>query len=202
MDSTIVLARSNYRESYSFNGRFFTEWGIRKIDTQEKRDSLIGDYGVRELYRFSNPFVSVRRKVSVMDNYISYGDWEIIDFADGEVDASQCIGDTQYYSAASLHPLHIEEVSRRNRISSLHAELRELEDRLVPHKFQKESNLKKEYREKYESELKSRKLFKKAEKGLLDPILVAAIKEPILAEYDAEESIISKRIAAIKLELM
>lgn len=200
MDNTIILAKTDAKDSYNTGGRFFIEWGIRKVDSEEV-DLLISKYGSRELYKFFNPFVSVRRRVDITSGGNIAGDWEILDFADGEVRAARSIGDSEYYTANSLHDLHKEEVILLNKVRELQKELKELEDYSTSHKFSRRSKLQEEYQYKFDRELRKRKLFKKAQNNKCDPVILESIKNPISTEYHNEINRITKRIDAIKIEL-
>ena len=199
MNEVTVLARSKIRD-YDLNSKIFTEWGVREVDEEEK-EYLVATYGAREIYKFSKPFVSVRRRGKIINDYYSYNDWEVLDFADGRFKAGLSVGDSEYYLAESVCPLHNQILGYTEIVNNLRKELKELEDQITPNKFQKHSNLLKEYQYKYDCALKKKKLFKKASQGLVEQSVIDEIRSPIVEEYKAEETKILTRIDEIKLKL-
>jgi len=197
-----ILAKSQPKESYNFEGQLSTEWGIKKINTQEEIDFLVSKYGSKELYKFRDPFVSVRRRVKLVNNeFPSYLPWEILDFADGDIAAIRSVGDSAYNTAISIDSRHADEIIRRNAITKVQDELNKLEDSIIPNKYEKMSKLQKEYQNKYDQELKRRKLYTKVQNSLADCDLLDMIRSPFQEDYKLDLEEITIRIDHLKLVL-
>jgi len=195
-----ILAKSQPRESYNFEGQLSTEWGIKKVDNPEGIDSLFSTYTSQILYT-SDPVAVLRRNVYLINNTPSYQDWEILDFADGDVAAIRSIGDSAYNTAISIDSRHADEIIRRNAIAEVQNELNDLEDSIIPNKYEKMSKLQKEYQNKYNQELKRRKLYTKVQNRLADRDLLDMIRSPFQEDYKLDLEEITIRIDHLKLVL-
>jgi len=196
-----ILAKSQPKESYNFEGQLSTEWGIKKIDNPEEIDSLFSTYASQILYKSHNPIAVLRRNVYLINNTPSYQDWEILDFADGDIAAIRSVGDSAYNTAISIDSRHADEIIRRNAITKVQDELNKLEDSIIPNKYEKMSKLQKEYQNKYDQELKRRKLYTKVQNSLADCDLLDMIRSPFQEDYKLDLEEITIRIDRLKLVL-
>jgi hypothetical protein len=202
MSNTIVIAKTQPRDSYQNVGeQFYTEYGISYVDKELERDELVKKYGCKELWGFFEPCTCVRRKVKIIENELFYGEWEVLDFGDGIIDCSRRFGDSAYYSATSLHYVHEWEVERASRVYLLQTQLKNLEDEIIPNKFQRLSKLAAEFNDRYESELKSKKIFKKSQNGTAPAEVIDEIKTRLKLEYNIQLKTIEDEIEKIKTEL-
>jgi hypothetical protein len=202
MKNLTILAKTAEKESYSMeNCIWYKEFAVAQIDKEEERDDLVNKYGCREIWGYSVPCVSLRRRVDIINGEILPRDWDILDFGNGVYETASKHGDGDFYSAISLDPMHSQIITRAANIRTLRTELQELNDRITPCKFMRISPLADEYQNKLNSELKSRKLYRKAQNNEVNPNVLSAIKKPILAEYNQELNRITARIEAIEKEL-
>jgi hypothetical protein len=202
MSDIILLAKSQLRDSNNFDGQFYTEWAVKAIDKESERDNLVNKYGCHEIWGYSEPYISIRRRVDIIDNEYKYHDWDILDFGNGILETAKRIGDSTYYdNAISLNPIHIEIVNKSKKIYELQKELNDLEDMIIPHKFERLSKLASSYNYQYERELKSKKLYKKAMNNNAPKNIVDEIRDRIKLEYQKEYNTINNRIETIKEEL-
>jgi hypothetical protein len=199
---TVTIAMTPTKDSMQYeNQKFFTQYGIGYTENEQERDDLVKKYGCTELWKFSKPCLSLRRKVTITDDKQIYSDWDILDWADGEYECSKTFGDSAFYTAISTDFIHVNAVKRANKLNILLKELNELDDIVTPNKFERLSKLSKKYNDLYDHELKSKKLFKKANNGTAPVEIIKEIRDRILAEYHAEENKINARIEDIKQEI-
>jgi hypothetical protein len=201
MSEIIILARSKPRDSHNFDGQFFQEWGIQKVDTIAQVNELVNKYGCHEIWGFKNPYITIRRRVDVENGIQKPWEWDILDFANGELDAANTFGDGAFYTAEGLHPLFFTITEYRLKITTLRIELTELENQITPNKFERQSLLESDFKHKYETALKTARLSKKVSQGIADPEKVKAIREPLQKEFMEEKTRIQNRIEEIKKEL-
>jgi hypothetical protein len=202
MKNLTILAKTPEKESYSIEDcTWYKEFAIAQIDKEEERDDLVNKYGCREIWAYSVPCVTLRRRVDIINGEILPRDWDILDFGNGVYETASKHGDGDFYSAISLDPMHSQIVTRAATIRTLNKELQELKNRITPCKFMRVSLLADEYQNKLNSELKSRKLYRKAQNNEVNPNVLNSIKKPILEEYKQELNRINTRIEEIENEL-
>ena len=205
MKNIIILAHSPITEScVEENTLFYTQWGISEIESEQEKDDLVSKYACREIYGFYNVFVSMRRRVKIQkncayDNEI-FLDWNILDFSPNQFEAAK-MWDTAYRNAKSLHPLHNRIVKWFENIAQAKLEFVELNKKITPAGFFKDIPLYVEYGERYQAELKKRKLFSKVEKGLVDEKILDEIKKPLKEAYNQEYASIIKRIEELENQI-
>jgi hypothetical protein len=202
MKNLTILAKTAEKESYQIdNCTWYKEFAVAQIEHGEEKDDIVNRYGCREIWAYSIPCVSLRRRVDIIDGVISPREWDIMDFGNGVFETASKHGDGDFYTAISLDPMHTQIVTRVVTIRSLNKELQELKNRITPCKFMRVSPLADEYQNKLNSELKSRKLYKKAQNNEVNPNVLNSIKKPIIEEYYQELNRINARIEEIEKEL-
>ena len=201
MKNIIILAHSPITEScVEENTLFYTQWGIGEIESEQEKDDLVSKYACREIYSFSYVFVSMRRRVKIQNDIEIPSDWNILDFSPNRFEAAK-MWDTAYRNAKSLHPLHNRIVKWFENIAQAKLEFVDLNKRITPAGFFKDIPLYVEYGEKYQAELKKRKLFSKAQKGLVDEKILDEIKKPLKEVYNQEYASTIKRIEELENQI-
>jgi hypothetical protein len=197
------IAKSQTKESYSDDNSFwYKEFAIGKLDKEVERDEFVSKYGARELWTFSVPCVSMSRRVDIIDGKTSYRDWTYYWFCDGMFKAAlSIVGDTGFENATSLNPVYDQAKEHAEKERNLRKELKELEDKITPYKYQRTSNLVAEYADRFTQELKDKKLYKKAMNNVAPVEIVNEIKSRLQGEYTAELNRINTRVDEIKAEL-
>ena len=204
MDENIVyIYHSPMQDSWSNYGtKFYFEYAIQLVDDSEK-DDLYSKFGFKNVYT-GKTYKALKRRVNISsDNEISYNDWNLIDVCQSELKAALSFSDSHYsnQSGTSLHYLYDESIRIHNKRHTLNQELENLQDLITPHKFQAYSNLQTIYRDKLNQALKDRRLYSKAQKGLVNSDIMAEIMNPIKSEYKNEYNRITARIEEIESEL-
>jgi len=201
MNNIIILAQSPITESYSEEETLvYTQWGIGEIESENEKDDLVSKYACREIYHFSNVFVSLRRRVKIQNDIEIPSDWDILDFSPNRFEAAKMF-DGAYRSAKSLHPLHNRVIKWFENIAQAKLEFVDLNKKITPSGFFKDIPLYVEYGEKYQAELKKRKLFSKAQKGLVDEKILDEIKKPLKEDYNQEYASIIRRIEELENQI-
>jgi hypothetical protein len=197
-----TIAKTQPKDSYSINNsQFYTEYAIGKVETEEEKDGYYKKYGVREIYGYRPAFVALRRRIDIIDNNIFSGDYDFMDVDNSPFRAACKFGDSVFYTAISLNPLHNQVIDRSNKLTALQGELKALEDSITPCKFQRNSNLAAEYESRYTQELKEKRLTKKVLNNTAPVDVVNEIKSRLQTEYKAELNRINTRIDEIKTQL-
>lgn len=199
----VILAETKIKESCEVvDLSFYIQYAIGQNMTDIERDFFAQKYNMREVYGFTNPIITMRRRVDNKSGLISFWDWDYFDIFKNRELALFGFGDSDYWqNCISVNPLHSAAVIKNNRQNELMAELKNLEDMIIPHKFQSVSNLKKQYNDVYWQELKDKRLKSKAEKGIAPQDIIDEIQSRIGANYKKELAQIESRIQEIELEL-
>jgi hypothetical protein len=199
----LVLAETQPKDSYNEVGlQFYKQYAIGYHLTDEEKDNFYKNYRMQEIYGYLSPVITLRRRVDNRDGNLSFWEWDYFDVCESQEKASNSFGDSDYwFNSNSVNPLHTQAVEKNNRQNELQKELNSLEDLIIPAKFQPISNLKKQYQDQFTSELKSRKLYSKAQKGKAPQDVIDEMNERIGKAYREELSKVEKRIEEIKEEL-
>ena len=202
MNNPIILSKTKQKPSYSFEGDWYKEYAIQKVDDQKEIAELFKKYpGINNIYGIKNLYVSMRRRIDLIDENPKFWEWQALDFQDGAWNAAMNIGDSDFYQGETFHPLHAKIVEYCDKRNALRKEQSELSDYLTPHKFQLHSELFKEYQEEYYKELKKRKLYSKAMDGKVAQDVIDAIRKPIQDKYLEKRTTLDNRIGEINHEL-
>lgn len=200
----ILIAQTQYKESWqTINLKFCIQYAIMPLHNENDKDLIVNKYGMREVYRFYNPYVALRRRVDNLNEVINNWEWELIDVRKNNFEAVLSFGDSSFYdnSTIGLDPLYQLVMDYCNKSRILKNELQQLEDNITPNKFQQKSNFELEYENKYIQELKDHRLYSKAMKDNAPKDIIDSIKNLIKIEMKNEYNRITNRIEAIKSEL-
>jgi hypothetical protein len=199
----IVLAETQPKDSYQVDGlKFYKQYAIGYNLTDQDKDHLYETYRMQETYSYISPVVTLRRRVDNMGGNLSYWEWDYFDICENNEKASDSFGDSDYWQKSiSVNSLHSDAIKKNNHIQELQKELEALEDFIIPAKFQSVSNLKKQFQDIFTSELKSKKLYSKAQKGNAPQGVIDEMNKRLGREYQCELAKVEKRIEEIKEEL-
>jgi GGDEF domain-containing protein/DNA-binding transcriptional MerR regulator len=190
-----VIARTAPRESYSTEGgEFYTEYAIKRLKGVEI-DEYVSKYGVRELYKYIEPYVTLRRRVDAREGIVTPSEWDLLDVADGPFDAAN-FRDGWYLEAESVDPLH--EAFKNYR--SLEVELNKLRDYVKEDRSGK-SPIKTEFNELYIDRLRQSRLLKKANEGTAPPDKIKAIADEFKSQFDVKKQEVEARISELEQEM-
>lgn len=182
-----ILAHTHEKESYQVDGlKFYTEYALGTLTDKEK-DFVAKKYNMSEIYGFENPVILLRRRVDIKESVITPWAWDILEDVDGFEYGVECFGDSAYWhNAISDHPSHKNALERAEKRSKLSKEIDYI-DRCL-------SSLYKDYRGKFEQELKDKRIYSKALKNEAPQNIIDEIKTRIQDEYKQEkESLETKR---------
>jgi len=197
---TTLLAQTELKQSYyDLDSFWYKQYAVGQFETDKEREEFAIKY--RDAMNYEHPYVSLRRRVDVSNGVNSYQEWDILTVEKNIYDAALNIGDSDYYDAISLNNIHKQvELYSRTR-NELEKELAELQDKIAPCKHNRYSLLALEYQEKYDAELKAKKLYSRSQKGTAPVKIINEIRIPFITEYNLELERINKRITVIQKEL-
>ena len=203
MSNITILAQTNPKQSFSEQDTIlYTQWAIQKVESQEERDNLVSLYGCREIYKYLDTYVSLRRVVreNSITGELNHREWDILDFSPNPFEAAK-MGDSHYYTSKSLDVLHTRVVEWRNKYISITDKLQSLKNQITKTDRFSIAPLDKEYRDRYDKELKSRKIYSKAQKNQANPTVINDIRESLQKDYQIEYANIIFNIDALEIEL-
>jgi hypothetical protein len=202
MSDITLIAKTALRESYTIKGcNWYTEYAIKSNLSQNEKEDIYNRFAMREIFGYLKPVVALRRRVDIINGETIPHEWDLMDVGKDAKDAAEKFGDGAFYSGIGLSPLHAEIVERSNRISELNKELSYLEDQTIQCKYERRSKLQREYEDKFNQELKDKKIYKKFLSGIAPADLLKEIRNRLQGEYQAAYNKIDSRIEEIKAEL-
>jgi len=198
MDTTILCSTKPRDSDNKIGLKFHKEYAIATNLTDQEKEKYATEFGMTEVYEFHNPCVSMRRRVDNDSGIVVYWNWDILDIMQSEKSCVMSFGDTEYWNGDSLTEIHEWAKYTSETENLLRAEWTELRDRLEPHKFSRQSLLVQEYNEKYDAELRSKRLYSKAQKGTAPKDIITEISNRLKSEYQEEKNRVEFRIDEIK----
>lgn len=147
------------------------------------------------------PTLALRRRVDMQDGRLLPWEWEVMHLASSQEAAARSFGDSMYFTAESLHPLHRQALEHTARLRALHDELGKLDESVTPCRYSRSSPLDDEYTAKAEALLKTKRLHSKWQRGLIPREQLDALLVPLRAERDAEVSRRLQCIDALRAEI-
>lgn len=197
-----IIAISENRESWENENSFwYKEYAINELNTYQEKEEIVSKYGMREIYKYSNPCVSMWRRVDSSNGKIKIHDWNVMWCENGILKTALTLTEDYYINGISLDPIHKKAIELIKLENSLKNELKQLEDKITPCKYEKYSPLLNEYLYKYESELKVKKLWRKAQNNKAPMEIISEIKNRLNNEYVEELNRINTRIETIQQQL-
>jgi len=203
MDNTFgtLIARTAPRDSNSVpDMQFYFEYRLRVPPDIEEIRTLYGDGVVSDLLSGNEPTLLERRRVDKTNEKVTPWAWEIQNFAGSPCKAIET-ADTYFLQAESLQPIHAEWVRFIAKTNKLYHELKELRDRITPHKFQRESPLEADYQYEFSAALRGARLWTAYQNNRAPKEKLDAIRIPIRDRGLAEKAQIKARIAEIEAEI-
>ena len=191
----ITLAETESKPSYQEGIKaFFKQYAVGHNLTDAERDMFWNEYKFRDMVSFLEPAIMMRRRIDVMpDETMMPREWQYVDCYESVYMAANDFGETDYYNAMSRHTIHEEAIRTWKRGKELYAENNTL--------LQESNGLRAAYQEKYEAELRDRKLLTKAKRGQAPQEVIDEIKNRLRTEREAERQRISKRIEEVIKEM-
>jgi hypothetical protein len=199
MKITLLCITEPKMSYYDDNMTWFKEYSIGHFENEKERCEIGEKYP--DALNYLCPCFSLRRRVDVLGGSTVCHDWEFLTFEKDIYSAALNIGDSDYYSAKSCNRIHEQVVAYTKKYGDLQKELTELNDRTIRPEYNKKSRLALDYNDKYDSELREKRLYKKAQKGTAPKEIVDEIRNRLIREYNEELKLIDERIGWIQREL-
>jgi hypothetical protein len=195
----LIIANTNLKQSCEDGDIFWNkEYALGTFESVQDIDDYYEEHPIRDILKYSNPVLGLRRRVDYKRGVESPREWEVITVQCSESMAALDIGDTDYYEGNSLAQIHARVVSYCDRLNAWRDELQKLQDEITPHKFQSMSNIAKRYQEQFDLELKKKRIYSAAKDGTASQDVVDEIKKPIALAYETEKMEINNKIAELE----
>lgn len=136
-------------------------------------------------------YTSMRRKINLVEDIKYFQGWEILDTCQHIEDCLMCFGDSDYWQAESLSAYHERAVEKDNTRKAINKEIAELRYQL------ENGGLKEKYNNLYTQELKDKKVYSKAKKGIADNNVIMPLQAKLTSQFQAEKAEIEKNLQSL-----
>ncbi len=176
-----LLAKTQPREHSSGEGLWWIEYRVRRMDDAECAETWarIGVGEFRGSWVLETRYDHDAKSAEYCTHHT--GEWRAWNHAESESKAvASCVGDSHYYKAESLDPLHADMVAK---IEAERAKV-EAEKALKERRAEIVAECKQWASAEYVSALKASKLYRKARRGEAPQEAIDAIKADVMARYE------------------
>jgi len=196
-----LIAKTHPKQSYSdIDLQFFTEYSLGYNLTQDEKETFANGYSMGNvIWQYSNPIVTLRRRVDLRDGQETPWDWDYFYEAyETDLDAMKSFGDSAYWDySISVDPRHSELVEKMDNLSKYQMEIYQFEGYLISEKFSR-SDIEIEFSELYEKKLKDARIFSAAQRGDAPQDKIDEIRAEVKRLYDAKKLKIETEIENLK----
>lgn len=212
MEPILIARRKPQDHANGAPGRWWAEYRVRELPDTE-RNELFRRLDRTDRFVLESRYCHTENSEYCTGEQTHTGKWEAWDYGQtAEAAALSCCGDSSYMEAESLHPLHalvLAEGEKREARGKRIAELRELTHvtsnvrgfGFSTVEIDVEADEKERAEAEFERQCKEHRIWSKVQQGQANPVLLAQIKERVIAEYRVRLAQRQKEHAAAMREL-
>lgn len=185
----LVLAQTQPKDSWTEIGlTFYKQYAVGHNLTESEREHFAKFYRLDGMYGYTNPVITMRRRVDIRNGLESCWEWDYFDCFESVESAARGFADTEYWKVEnSVIPLHKSTVEHVIEQDNIQKQLQDLE-------YYKSFTIRQKYNDLYTAELKSKRLYTKASQGIAPQDKIDSIKADLLKQYTEELAEVQSRI--------